>query len=99
MLLVLTRIHPVRLCLQRLVVHMPSCLSVRWSQGLRDSGGASLEINRIYTHFQKVFMKTPPFLGALSPKTVGMGPRGHMAGVISNQSCMQVVTATSDGIW
>ena len=44
-------------------------------------------------------MITPPILGALNLKTVGMGPRGHMAGVISSKSCMQVVSATSGEIW
>ena len=66
------------------------------TQGLR---GASLEINRIYNHFEKVFMKTAPIFGELNPKTVGMGRRGHMAGVISSKSCMQVVSATSGEIW
>ena len=66
------------------------------TQGLR---GGSLEINRIYNHFQKVFMKTAPILGAVNTKMVGMGPRGHMAGVISSKICMQVVSATSGGIW
>ena len=65
------------------------------TQGLR---GASLEINRIYNHFQKVFMKTPSILGALNSKTVGMGPGGHMAGVISSKCCMHVVSATSGEI-
>ena len=66
------------------------------TQGLR---GASLEIHRIYNHFQKVFMKTPPILQALNQKTVGMGPRGHIAGVNSSKRCMQVVSATSGEIW
>ena len=66
------------------------------TQGLR---GASLEINRIYNHFQKIFMKTRPIVGALNLKTVGREPRGHMAGVISSKRCMQVVSATSGEIW
>ena len=76
--------------------HMQVCALDSGTQGLR---GASLEINRVYNHFQKVFMKTPAILGALNPKIVGMGTRGHMAGVISSKSCMQVVSATSDEIW
>ena len=49
------------------------------TQGLR---GASFEINRIYNHFQKVFMRTPPYFGGAESKNSEYGAertygRGH----------------------
>ena len=46
-----------------------------------------------------LLLKTPPIVGALSPKIVEMGPRGHLGGEVSSKICMQVIGATSGEIW